>query len=224
MKNYLKDFSIILSIIFLFFSCASNSIKNTNSTKNSFQEKNSKNEQTLSSKINITKSFILDNKGLRETKKIPEEIHSLKNGAVVFEKTNITILVISSYENLNDATNSIIEKEDISKFVFENFVSFDDGKDSNKEYVKNSNPSIYVVKDDFKFNKSYIVEVDVNGKKEIRVLSIYSSSDEDFERNIISSWEGICWDKSINLNITEKFIRLITSNYQSIKKVGKWIN
>ncbi len=218
MKTYIKYFSIIVSLIFLFFACASNSVKTTTQTKNPKEEKNH------IQKIHITKSLILDTKGLKETKKIPEEIHNLRNGAIMFEKTNITILVVSSYEDINSATNTIIEKEDIIKFIFENFVGFDDGKETNKEYIKDVNPSTYVIKDDFKFNKSYIIEIENNGKKEIKVLSLYSSSDEDFERNIISSWEGVCWDKSINLNITEKFIRLITSNYQSIKKTGKWIN
>lgn len=218
MKNSIEYLSITFSIILLFLSCASNNVKNISSTKNS-------NEENLAlTKLNITKSFILDTKGLKETKKLPEEIYSLKNGALIFEKTNLTILVISSYEKLDEATNAIIQKEDITKFVFENFVRFDDGKESNKEYIKNSNPSTYIVKDDFKFTKSYVAEIEINGKREIRTLSIYTSSEEDFERNIISSWEGVCWDKNVNLNITEKFIRLITSNYQSIKKIGKWIN
>lgn len=216
-----KVFTLLISLVFLFVSCSSNVAKPSPNTK---QNEISDSIETQKSDIKVIKVFVLDSKGFSQVNTIPDEIKNLKIGGIIFDKTNLTIISMSSYSSLESATNSIIQKNDVAKFIFDNFVKFENEDGSNAEYIKNSKPEDYILKDDFKFDKSYIAQIKINGKEEFRVLSVYYSDDESLERNIISAWEGVCWDKEISLNITEKFMKLITSNYNSIKKLGKWID
>ena len=214
MKKLPRSTILLISIILTFVSCGSN-VKNTNSSKNT-------NENELKENYNKTsKVTLLNLSGIKEVKHLPKEIENIKNGALIFNKNDVTIFVVSSYSSIDEATNNVLKKNDITDFIFKNFVNFEKGKESNKEYTKDVDISKYILKEDFNFEKSYILEFLENGKKKFKVVSIYKSTDENFERNIISAWEGICWDKEINLNITEKFIRLIVSNYEEIKKIGK---
>ncbi|MEN2998109.1 MAG: hypothetical protein ABDH28_03630 [Brevinematia bacterium] len=143
---------------------------------------------------------------------------------ISFTKTNVTIAVRSSYTSLESATNQVLKKNDIVSFIFSNLVIVKSEEGSNLEYLESVKVEDYITTNDFNFDRSFILELESEGSKEFRVLSIYTSDEENLERNIISAWESICWDKRMNLNITEKFIRIIVSNYNAIRKAGKWIN
>lgn len=226
MEKVLK-FQIVMTVFFLFISCASNGMKpskNSNTKEDKSKSQITTSEFSSSYDIKILGVFVYDKNGLRTVSKVPEELKKVKRGVLSFTKTNVVILVSHYYNSFDEATNEVIQKNDISAFIVSNFVFYDDGKDSNVSIVSSSDPFAYIFKDDFRLDKSYIARVGLNGNEMFKTLSIYTTGDEELERNIISVWEGICWDKSVNLNITEKFIRLITSNYQEIKKLRSWTN
>ncbi|MFN4245489.1 MAG: hypothetical protein ACK4F9_04995 [Brevinematia bacterium] len=218
MRLALKVVILLFSFIFVFVACASNKVKNSNESKN-FSNSNNNQE-----KVSVEKVFLFDSTGIKEVKRIPSDIERIKSGALIFNSTNVIIIVVSSYYSMDEVTNEVLSKNDVSRFVFDNFVRFKNEKDSNEEYLEGVNFYRYVFKEDFNFDKSYVLKILENGKEKFKVLSIYKCSDESFQENIMSIWEGICWDKEVNLNITEKFMRLILSNYDMIKKKVQWIN
>ncbi|MCX8029083.1 MAG: hypothetical protein N2712_03715 [Brevinematales bacterium] len=224
MVNMLKV-NLIFFTFFMFISCASNG--GIKSNLNQTQHKVGKVMKINSTPkvVKVKEVFIFDLKKIQVSKGIPDEIKTVNVGIIMMKKTNVTILVSEYHSSIDGATNSILEKDDVINLVFNNFVVYDDGKDSNKDFVEGVNIRNYMYKDDFNFEKSYIANVVVDDGREVyKTVSIYTVDEEALERNIVSAWEGICWDKSINLNITEKFMRLITSNYTQIKKSGKWTN
>ncbi|MGB9621180.1 MAG: hypothetical protein ACP5PT_01070 [Brevinematia bacterium] len=215
LKNLHTSLILLLTMFFLMYSCSGNKVKGE------FSSYSSKVEST---DISIEGIILFDSKGLRNINSLPEEIKDIKNSAILFEKTNVTIISSTYFDSFNSATNSITKKMDVMLLIFSNFIIFDDGKESNREFLTDVNFDNTFYYETFKFQKSYIIVTKENNKKKYRVISIYTTQEEPLENFITSVWEDNCWNKSININITEKFIRILTSNYNSVKNSGKWFN
>lgn len=213
----IRSYNLLLSLVMLLFTISCSDIN----VKKEFSNYSSK---ASTKTLEIEGILLFDSKGFKNINSIPEELKRIKRGAILFDQTNITIISSVIFDSFDFATNSIIKKMDVMNLIFSNFIIFNDGKDSNEEFLKNVNFDNKFYYDVFKFDRSYIITIKEEVQKKYKVISIYTTEDELLESFITSVWEDNCWSKSVNVNITEKFIRLITSNYNSIKNARKWVN
>lgn len=220
----LKSLVVTNLLIFTFASCANNGLKVSSHYRDWGIELCYEPASSICAGIDqeTKEVFLLDSRGIRCVSSLPKEFENLKLGRMTFVEGKVNMVVVSFYSRFDLATNDVVEKKDVSRFVFDTLVKVNGRNGSNEKYMGGIRPEEYVVRDDFSFDRSYIVGVVRGNKKEFVVYSVYNAEEEDLERNVVSAWEGVCWDKGLSLNITEKFIVIIISNYNAIKRAGKW--
>jgi len=207
---------IILALLVILEVACSDDVK---SNDNIGVEKNSEFVTGISDEYKL-KEILLFREGKLEKgiKSIPIELKGITNGMIIFNYTNVILIPASKYVSFDKATNSVVNKLDALLFVFSNLVIYRDDKDSNEEVLKDADISRYTLVTFMNHERSYIVKVADKKNNELYiVISEYKVEDEEFERAAISVWEDICWDRTVSVNITEKFANLIISKIKALK-------
>jgi hypothetical protein len=207
---------VILVFSFFNFACSDNVKKNDDPSI----DKNSKESQEIqvgSSKYTLKNIYLLkDNVIEMGIKNIPLELRGITNGMMIFEDSNVTIISLSEQESFNSSTNTVITKMDVLNSIFSNIIIYKDEKNSNEEILRDINVTKFPT-NSIKHQRSYIIELSRDNKSSYILISEYKIDYSELEDAIIATWEDVCWDKTISVNITDKFANLMLQRLRALR-------
>jgi len=200
---------VFLTFLIFNFACSENIKKDTNPPVNKNSEIQIGTSKYSAKNIYLLKDNIIE-KGI---KNIPIEIRGITNGMMIFEDSNVTIVSLSKHNSFDSSTNSVITKIDVLNFIFSNLITYKDGNDNNEEILRDVNITRFP-NNSIKHQRSYIVELNENS---YILISEYKIEYNELEDTAIAIWEDICWDKTISVNITDKFANLMLQKLRTLR-------
>jgi hypothetical protein len=214
----MRKILLLALLVFLFFNfaCSDNVKKNDDPSI----DKNSKESQEIQvgpSKYTVKNIYLLkDNIIERGIKNIPLELRGITNGMMIFEDSNVIIISLSEQESFNSSTNTVAAKMDVLNSIFSNLIIYKDEKNSNEEILRDINVTKFTT-NSIKHQRSYIIELSRDNKSLYILISEYKIDYSELEDTIIATWEDICWDKTISVNITDKFANLMLQRLRALR-------
>ncbi len=136
---------------------------------------------------------------------------------ITYQNNNsIELFSVSEHKTISEATNQVSQMKDLKNTISNLLLNMGEIRPLVSEIVTPQEISKYITisPEEFTQRKTYIL-VDKTGK--IIAISIYKSSMENLMKTLIEIIEDIGWDKTLSINLTEKYIKDAYQGLNSLK-------